>query len=176
MSTLEELRSAGFELHGRLGPPLFVDRAKDDFRLLPESPAAGMCQPVIDVPKDKDGNPVGQVITGPDGGHQFIGYIVHPDSRGKGFCTEAVEIMVDYLFLSKNIVRVQAETNPLNVSSIRVLEKVGFRFEGVRRKVFFSQGKYNDGSMYSVLREEWRPSAPARAQVRSSELALSGDV
>ena len=107
--------------------------------------------------EDKDGNPVGQVITGPDGGHQFIGYIVHPDSRGKGFCTEAVEIMVDYLFLSKNIVRVQAETNPLNVSSIRVLEKVGFRFEGVRRKVFFSQGKYNDGSMYSVLREEWRP-------------------
>ena len=57
MSTLDELRSAGFELHGRLGPPLFVDRAEDDFRLRPESPAAGMCRPVIDVPKDKEGNP-----------------------------------------------------------------------------------------------------------------------
>ena len=107
--------------------------------------------------EDKDGNPVGQVITGPDGEHQFIGYIVHPDSRGKGFCTEAVEIMVDYLFLSKNIVRVQAETNPENVSSIRVLEKAGFTFEGVRRKVFFSLGKYNDGALYSILREEWKP-------------------
>ena len=65
--------------------------------------------------------------------------------------------MVDYLFLSKNIVRVQAETNPVNVSSIRGLEKAGFTFEVVRRKVFFSQGKYNDGALYSVLREEWRP-------------------
>ncbi len=102
-------------------------------------------------------NSQGQVITGPDGRHQFIGYIVHPDSRGKGYCTEAVEIMVDYLFLSKNIVRVQAETNPVNVSSIRVLEKAGFTFEGVRRKVFFSQGKYNDGALYRVLRDEWSP-------------------
>ena len=34
--------------------------------------------------EDKDGNPVGQVMTGLDGGHQFIGYIVHPDFSGKG--------------------------------------------------------------------------------------------
>ncbi|MBT3285158.1 GNAT family N-acetyltransferase [Candidatus Bathyarchaeota archaeon] len=107
--------------------------------------------------EDKDGNPVGQVITGPDSTHQFIGYIVHPDSRGKGYCTEALEIMVDYLFLSRNIVRVQAETNPENTPSIRILEKVGFTFEGVRRMVFFSQGKFNDGSMYSILRDEWEP-------------------
>ena len=107
--------------------------------------------------ENKDGSPVGQVITGPDATHQFIGYIMHPDFRGKGYCTEAVEIMVDYLFLSKNIVRVQAETNPENVPSIRILEKAGFTFEGVRRKVFFSQGKYNDGALYSVLREEWVP-------------------
>ncbi len=66
-------------------------------------------------------------------------------------------MMVDYLFLSKSIVRVQAETNPENISSIRVLEKAGFTFEGVRRKVFFSQGKYNDGAMYSILRDEWKP-------------------
>ena len=107
--------------------------------------------------EDKDGNPMGQIITGPDASHQFIGYLMHPDFRGTGHCTEAVEIMVDYLFLSKNIVRVQAETNPGNAASIRVLEKAGFTFEGVRRKVFFSQGKFNDGAVYSILRDEWEP-------------------
>jgi ribosomal-protein-alanine N-acetyltransferase len=65
--------------------------------------------------------------------------------------------MVDYLFLSKNIARVQAETNPGNTAFIRVLEKAGFTFEGVRRNVFFSQGKYNDGALYSILRKEWKP-------------------
>jgi len=106
---------------------------------------------------DKDGAPMGQIITGPDASHQFIGYIMHPDFRGKEHCTEAVKIMVDYLFLSKNIVRVQAETNPGNAASIRVLEKAGFTFEGVRRKVFFSQGRFNDGAVYSILRDEWEP-------------------
>lgn len=115
--------------------------------------------------EDKAGDPVGQVITGPDAAHQFIGYIIHPDFRGKGYCTEAVEIMVDYLFLSKNIVRVQAETNPENAPSIKVLEKAGFTFEGVRRKVFFSQGKFNDGGLYSILREEWEPRVLSKGSI-----------
>lgn len=104
-----------------------------------------------------DSKPVGQLITGPDGNQQFIGYIIHPDHRNKGYCTEAVELMVDYLFLSKNIIRVQAEVNPENKASIRVLEKAGFTLEGVRRKVVFMRGKYNDGAFYSVLKDEWTP-------------------
>ena len=104
-----------------------------------------------------DSQPVGQIITGPDGSHQFIGYIIHHDHRNKGYCTEALKIMVDYLFLSKNIVRVQAEANPENKASIRVLEKTGFTLEGVRRQVIFVHGKYNDGAFYSILRDEWSP-------------------
>ncbi len=107
--------------------------------------------------EDMAGKPVGQMITGPEGNYQFMGYVIHPDQRNKGYCTEAVELMVDYLFLSKPIVRVQAEANPENKASIRVLEKVGFTFEGVKRKSVFAQGTYNDGAMYSILREEWTP-------------------
>jgi RimJ/RimL family protein N-acetyltransferase len=107
--------------------------------------------------EDMNAKPLGQIITGSDGNYQFIGYIIHPDNRGNGYCTEAVQLMVDYLFLSKNIVRVQAECNPENKASIRVLEKSGFTFEGVRRKVNFMHGKYNDGAIYSILRDEWTP-------------------
>jgi RimJ/RimL family protein N-acetyltransferase len=40
-----------------------------------------------------------------------IGYALLPNERGKGYGSEAVKIIVDYLFLSKNMVRIQAENS-----------------------------------------------------------------
>jgi len=85
-----------------------------------------------------------------------IGYTLVPDERGKGYCTEAVEIMVDYLFLSKGIVRVQAQTDQRNLASQRVLEKAGFKKEGTLRRNFFVRGAWTDDYIYSILREEWK--------------------
>ena len=85
-----------------------------------------------------------------------IGYSLVPSERGKGYCTEAVEIMVDYLFLSKNIVRVQAITDVGNVASQKALEKAGFKKEGTIRKSAFIKGEWRDGCLYSILREEWK--------------------
>jgi ribosomal-protein-alanine N-acetyltransferase len=85
-----------------------------------------------------------------------IGYALLPNERGKGYGSEAVKIIVDYLFLSKNIVRIQAETHPENKASQRILEKAGFNKEGTIRKSFFSRGVWRDTAMLSVLREEWK--------------------
>jgi len=104
----------------------------------------------------KDGSKIGQVFQSPRGPHFVIGYKLLPGERNKGYCTEAVKIIVDYLFLSKNIVRIQAETNPRNKSSQRVLEKAGFKREGLIRSSIFIKGKWEDGSLYSILREEWK--------------------
>ena len=49
-----------------------------------------------------------------------------PEERGKGYGGESVQLMVDYLFLTKDVVRIQAETHPQNEASSRVLEKAGF--------------------------------------------------
>jgi RimJ/RimL family protein N-acetyltransferase len=64
--------------------------------------------------------------------------------------------MVDFLFLSKEIVRIQAQTDPRNVASQKVLEKVGFTKEGTARKFFFMRGEWRDAYLYSILREEWK--------------------
>ena len=85
-----------------------------------------------------------------------IGYALPPNERGKGYGSEAIKIMVDYLFLSKNKVRIQAETHPQNIASQRVLEKAGFRREGIIRKSFFSRGIWRDTAMYGILKEEWK--------------------
>jgi RimJ/RimL family protein N-acetyltransferase len=79
-----------------------------------------------------------------------------PSERGKGYCTEATQLMVDYLFLSKDTMRIQAQTDPRNIASHKVLEKVGFKKEGTLRKSFFMRGEWRDAYIYSILREEWK--------------------
>jgi ribosomal-protein-alanine N-acetyltransferase len=67
-----------------------------------------------------------------------------------------VTLLVEHLFNSKNIIRIQAECNPHNKASIRVLEKIGFKYEGLKRKSTLVQGEYLDGAIYSILKDEWK--------------------
>jgi RimJ/RimL family protein N-acetyltransferase len=85
-----------------------------------------------------------------------IGYDIIPSERSKGYGTEAVQIMVDYLFLSKDVPRIQAVTNVGNKASQRVLEKAGFKKEGTLRKVGRVRGEPTDAYICSILREEWK--------------------
>jgi aminoglycoside 6'-N-acetyltransferase len=64
--------------------------------------------------------------------------------------------MVDYLFLSKDIVRIQATTHFGNVASQKVLEKGGFKREGTLRKAVQSRGEWTDLVLFSILKEEWK--------------------
>jgi RimJ/RimL family protein N-acetyltransferase len=104
----------------------------------------------------KDGTKIGNIGHFTIGRLWEIGYSLIPSERGKGYCTEAAKIMVDYLFLSKDIVRIQARTIIGNKASQRVLEKVGFKKEGIMRKSYFARGEWKDTFFYSILREEWK--------------------
>ena len=104
----------------------------------------------------RDGTKIGYIAHFKSKGWTAIGYMLVPNERGKGYGGEAVQLMVDYLFLTKDIVRIQAETHPENKASSRVLEKAGFSKEGIIRKSFFSRGVWRDTALYSVLREEWK--------------------
>ena len=83
-----------------------------------------------------------------------IGYALLPSERGKGYCTEATQLMVDYLFLSMDVSRVMATISIRNKASERVLEKAGFTKEGTIRRT--SRGARSDAHLYSILREEWK--------------------
>jgi len=108
----------------------------------------------------KDGNKIGFIshfyVLHPAGRQLEIGYSLVPSERGKGYCTEAAKIMVDYLFLSKDTMRIQATTDVRNAASQKVLEKVGFKKEGTVRRCFFMRGEWKDAYLYSILREEWK--------------------
>jgi RimJ/RimL family protein N-acetyltransferase len=61
------------------------------------------------------------------------------------------------LFLTRDIVRIQAVIDARNVASRRALEKAGFKKEETLRKALWdAEGKWADGDLYSILREEWK--------------------
>jgi RimJ/RimL family protein N-acetyltransferase len=104
----------------------------------------------------KDGTKIGTMFHWLIGNQMEISCVLIPSERGKGYSTEAVTIMLDYLFLSKNIVRIQAHTDAKNMASQKVLRKLGFKKEGAIRKSVFARGEWRDRCLYSILREEWK--------------------
>jgi RimJ/RimL family protein N-acetyltransferase len=104
----------------------------------------------------KDGVKIGHITGWMIGRTMEIGFALIPSERGKGYGTEAIQLMVDHLFLTKDIVRIQVTTDVKNVASQRALEKAGFVREGTMRKYFYAKGNYRDHFLYSILREEWK--------------------
>jgi ribosomal-protein-alanine N-acetyltransferase len=85
-----------------------------------------------------------------------IGYYMIMSERRHGYCTEAVQVFTDFLFLSKAIERIQATTSSKNAASQRVLQKAGFSEEGIIRKGVFMKGEYIDVTLFSILRQDWK--------------------
>jgi RimJ/RimL family protein N-acetyltransferase len=104
----------------------------------------------------KDGTKIGNIAHFMEGNLLEIGYGLAANERRKGYCSEAVQIMVDYLFLSRDLVRIQAHTDTRNLASQKVLVKVGFQKEVMIRKGAFVRGKWRDFCLFSILREEWK--------------------
>jgi RimJ/RimL family protein N-acetyltransferase len=103
----------------------------------------------------KDGTKIGFISHFLRAGEIEIGYNIVPNHRNKGYANEAIQTLVDYLFLSKDIMRIQAKTDPENIQSWKALEKAGFKREGILRRTFYCRGKWRDDYIYSIIREEW---------------------
>ena len=106
----------------------------------------------------KDGTKIGLTwhFTNQPHGHIEIACFLVPSERGKGYGTEAVQLMVDNLFIYRNIVRIQAKAIVENKAAQRVLEKAGFKAEGTIRKLSLVRGEWRDKTLYDILLEEWK--------------------
>lgn len=83
-----------------------------------------------------------------------IGYFVGEPYLGRGYATEAVGLAVTYAFSVAGLHRVQAGVMPRNAASKRVLEKVGFRSEGLSRNYLKINGVWEDHEMFAITVEE----------------------
>ncbi len=87
-----------------------------------------------------------------------LSYQLYDDRHaGKGYVTEAVQLLVDYLFATKKEHRIHLVIVPENAASRRIAEKCGFIQEGTLRGAFFNDGRNQDVLLYSLLRTDPRP-------------------
>jgi RimJ/RimL family protein N-acetyltransferase len=84
----------------------------------------------------------------PYGTIEFACFLV-PSERGKGYGAEATQLIVDNLFIYRNIESIQAKANLENKAAQRVLEKAGFKAEGTIRKLSFVRGEWKEPKILS---------------------------
>lgn len=90
-------------------------------------------------------------------GVREIGYILRRDTWGRGIGREATTRMLEYGFSELGLRRVFADVDPDNAPSIALLEKLGFRREGLLRSEWETHIGVRDSYIYGLLREEWPP-------------------
>jgi ribosomal-protein-alanine N-acetyltransferase len=83
-----------------------------------------------------------------------IGYFLDEQFNGKGYMTAAVLLTIAFAFDKLNLHRVQGAVMPRNIASIKVLQKAGFRFEGLSRHYLQIHGVWEDHAIYAVTRED----------------------
>lgn len=84
-----------------------------------------------------------------------IGYDLARAYWGYGIMTEAIQAVVTFGFEQMGLNRIEADADARNVASIRVLEKIGFRREGIQREQFFDGGIFHDLVLFSLLKSEY---------------------
>ncbi len=76
------------------------------------------------------------------------------DQRGKGATSEAVRLLVRYLFETRQTNRIRLVIHPANAASRRIAEKCGFRHEGTARGAWYNRGRHHDVEIYAILHDE----------------------
>lgn len=87
-----------------------------------------------------------------------IGFELSKEHWGKGIAGEAVEAIICYGFEHMNFQRIEALIEPANLSSQKLVEKMGFIREGLLRNYEYTGGKFDNLFMYSLLKQDFETS------------------
>lgn len=88
--------------------------------------------------------------------HQMeIGFTLAAEYQGRGYATEAIACLVDYVFETLGKHRVIAITDARNDAAARLLERLGMRREGHFLQNVWFKGSWGDEYLYALLRQEW---------------------
>jgi len=85
-----------------------------------------------------------------------LGYVLGRQYWGQGFMREALTAVIDSAFGPLRLRRLEAEVNPDNQASVRLLRSVGFRCEGLLRERWVTNGVAHDVELHGLLGRDWR--------------------
>lgn len=99
---------------------------------------------------------IGIHFLGTDNFQCEIGCTLSKDYQGKGFASETLKSVIDYLFDGLDKHRIVTSIDPMNISSINLVEKLGFRKEAHFKESLLINGQWVDDIVYAILKKEWR--------------------
>lgn len=82
-----------------------------------------------------------------------LGYLLKKQCWGNGYMTEALQAVLNHAFQSLH--RVTTEISTENQRSIALVERLGFKQEGVKRDALLLQNKYHDAAIHGMLKQDW---------------------
>jgi len=88
-------------------------------------------------------------------GRAEIGYSLHRDWQGRGLASEALRQILRHLFDELGLRRIEADVDPRNEASWRLLERLGFVREGLLRERWHVNGEICDTAFYGLLRQDF---------------------
>jgi len=86
-----------------------------------------------------------------------IGYELAESHWGNGYMNEALHRVIKYGFENYYLVRIEGLIYPINKSSRKTLETLGFKEEGLLRDYMYFRDEMTDLLMYSLLKKEFKP-------------------
>lgn len=124
---------------------------------------------------EHEGQLVGQVAASPIlyGAYSTatLGYWVDEARAGRGIAPHAAALMIDHCFTELGIHRIEANVRPENEASIRVMQKLHFRCEGLRERLIHVHGAFRDHLCYALTADE----LPFDASGRPARTRLHGE-
>ena len=85
-----------------------------------------------------------------------IGYVLASEYWNRGYATESCNALCEFAFKGLQLHKVYSKVAPDNQASIKVLEKLGFRREGLLRHDAIVRGEWRNYLLYAILADEWK--------------------
>ena len=85
-----------------------------------------------------------------------IGYCLRSAHWGRGYMGEALSALIDHAFGVLKLRRLEADVDPNNAGSLRILDRMGFQREGLLRERWNVGGEIQDSALLGLLAREWR--------------------
>jgi ribosomal-protein-alanine N-acetyltransferase len=85
-----------------------------------------------------------------------VGYGLAFDAWGQGYMQESMLALLDYGFKELQLNRIEADIDPGNQASAKLLTRMGFQLEGLLRERWIVGGEKSDSAMYGLLLSEWQ--------------------
>ena len=86
----------------------------------------------------------------------YMGYYIGAPFAGRGYMTEAIQLMLRHAFRDLKLHRVEANIQPQNVASIALVRRAGFRREGYSPRYLKIRGRWRDHERWTMLVEDWK--------------------